>query len=319
MEPQKPIAITGATGQIGRVILQYLLDAGYQKIKAFFHVEPPHIKDKRITWVKGDLRDSFSLDPLLEGVSVVIHAAGLVSYRNQDRRLLEETNIKGTRDLVDACLFYGVEHLIHIGCAEGLGKPMGPLPMNESFEWTADEVTSPYALSKYLAELEVWRGREEGLAVSVLLPGFLLDSQGKDRRTSLILEPIKSGKGRYPGGSRSFVDGRDIARFVLQCIEAGPTGERVILAGFTDSFRAVYEGIAASCGLAVKLTPASRTSAIIKAWLASWIGGIRITPLEVRDAFEDYAYDSSRSREKYNFVYTSKSITIKDLGDLLRK
>lgn len=319
MEPQKRIAITGATGQIGRVIIQYLLDAGHQKIKALYHVQPPHLRDERITWVKGDLRDSFSLDPLLEGASLVIHAAGLVSYRKQDRRLLEETNINGTRDLVDACLYFRVEHLIHLSCAVALGEPTGSLPPDESNEWTSDAIPSPYALSKYLAELEVWRSSEEGLPVSVLLPGYILDTKGKDRRTARILERIESGKGRYPGGSRSFIDGRDVARFVVQCLESGPTRERVILTGFDDSFKAVYEGLAAVAGLPTNLKLASKPSAIVKAWLASLLVGDHITPLEVKDAFRDQRFDSARSRDKYGFIYTNKSATLQDLGALLKK
>lgn len=319
MEPQKRIAITGATGQIGRMIMQYLLEAGYQKIKALYHVQPPHLQDERITWIKGDLRDSFSLDPLLEGASIVIHAGGLVSYRKQDRRLLEDTNINGTRELVDGCLFFGVKHLIHLSCAIALGEPTGPLPLDESNEWTSDVVPSPYALSKYLAELEVWRSSEEGLPVSVLLPGYVLDPQGRDHRTARILEAVRSGKGNYPGGSRSFVDSRDIARFVLQCIESGPTGERVILTGFEDSFKALYEGLAAAAGVPVKLKLASKPSAIIMSWVAELLGGEDIAPLEVKDAFRDQQFDSARSRNKYGFTYTNKSTTLQDLGALLKK
>ena len=65
--------------------------------------------------------------------------------------------------------------MIHLSSVAALGKPKDArIAINENSPWLDSEEVSAYAESKYLSELEVWRGHEEGLKVCILNPSVVL-------------------------------------------------------------------------------------------------------------------------------------------------
>ncbi len=93
------VAVTGATGFIGHVLLQSLIKDGW-KVKAL--ARRHQASNESTQWVKGDLDDLDALQALVKDVSAVIHCAGQV--RGSSLQDFAHTNVEGTRHLVDASM-----------------------------------------------------------------------------------------------------------------------------------------------------------------------------------------------------------------------
>jgi len=153
------IAVTGANGLLGRFIMEGL-DAsslpccGIKRSSS----DISNFKKAAINWKDADLLDLTSLTEAIKGATTVIHTAGLVSFKPNEGERLHKINVEGTRNVVNACLKLGVERLIHISSVAALGRQKGVSEIDENQKWIESKFNSEYAESKYLAELEVFRG-----------------------------------------------------------------------------------------------------------------------------------------------------------------
>ena len=111
----------------------------------------PAIEDLSVERVRGDLRDPASLRKALAGVSQVFHVAA--DYRLWTRQPAEmvQTNVDGTRNLLDAARSARVERFVYTSTVGCIGVPEGG-EGNEDSPVNADEMAGPYKRSKYLAE-----------------------------------------------------------------------------------------------------------------------------------------------------------------------
>ena len=177
------IGVTGATGLLGSSIIRTLLDAD-EKVLAIKrkNSDTTLLRDvyHQITWRDADMLDPTSIDDALQGVTSIIHAAGLVSFNARDKKKLYETNVTGTRNLVNACLIHNIRRLIHVSSVAALSRPKEILCLDENQKWNESPLNTVYAESKYLADLEVMRGHEEGLSVAIVNPSVILGSRRLD-------------------------------------------------------------------------------------------------------------------------------------------
>ena len=97
--PRSWVAVTGATGFIGRVLLQSLMKEGW-KVKALTRLPPAN--EKTLRWIEGDLDDLDALRYLVKDTFAVIHCAGQV--RGSSFQEFIHTNVIGTDNLVHASL-----------------------------------------------------------------------------------------------------------------------------------------------------------------------------------------------------------------------
>ncbi|ARO86572.1 epimerase [Nitrosospira lacus] len=93
------VAVTGATGFIGSVLLKSLIKEGW-KIKAL--ARHPRANDEFTQWIEGDLDNLDALRSLVENVSAVVHCAGRV--RGSSLEDFIATNVEGTSNLVRASI-----------------------------------------------------------------------------------------------------------------------------------------------------------------------------------------------------------------------
>lgn len=223
------IGITGANGLLGRFVVEELNSQGIP----FFGIKRPasnitHFNDKSINWRDADILDFTSLQEAVKGATTIIHTAALVSFNPKDEELLYKTNVEGTRNVVNACLLQGVQRLIHISSVAALGRQKGVPEIDESHKWVESKLNSEYAESKYLAELEIYRGQEEGLQIDIINPSVILAQSDWDRSSSQLFKYAWSSRPFYTGGSINYVDVRDVVQILLSVIQGDPKGERII-------------------------------------------------------------------------------------------
>ena len=308
MEEPRRIALTGATGNLGRRILQDLLAAGHSGIRCLSRQPQPLMAG--VTWFQGDLSDPYILDDLVEGADVVIHAAALVSYSPLDVPKLFRLNTEGAAHLVNACLHAGTPHLIHVSSTAAIGRPPNIMSIDEETEWVKSPYNTTYAESKYKAELEVFRGQEEGLGISIVNPALFLDPEGLARSTRLFLDRIRRGDRHYPPGSNGFIDIRDVSRCILDHLDRRPTGQRLILASANRTYRELLASMASAAGKAAPDRPLSGLMALWQGLMGRLTTGKGLFPAERMLAFLQVSYDHSRSRDQFGFEYTPWEDTI---------
>lgn len=310
MASPKRILLLGASGIAGGAILDaFVQNSNYQIRIALLDGETSHWP-KGVEVMNGDIHDRDFLASVIDGMDVVIHARGLVSFSFWHKMKLFEVNAEQTGHIINVALEMGVPHFIYIGSALGLGIPNTPVVIDEQTVWAASHLNTPYAESKYQSELEVWRGRQEGLGVSVLLPTMLLGSKGQGYMTNALLQHIRSGAGTFPMGGTHFLDAWDLGRFVHNCVDAGPTDERVLLCGPFCSYRELMTGIANELGIPFRGKQLSRNTASWNAWWNHILGRQGITPQEVRLLFREIRYNNAKAIQQYNFRFSSISETI---------
>jgi nucleoside-diphosphate-sugar epimerase len=116
------VALTGASGFVGRHVLEKLLVGGHE-VRALYRT-PPYVEVPGVTVVRGDLASQEALSELVENVEVVLHVAGAVSApRASD---FHRINLEGTRAVVQAARAAAVKRFIHVSSLAARKPELSP-------------------------------------------------------------------------------------------------------------------------------------------------------------------------------------------------
>jgi dihydroflavonol-4-reductase len=206
--------------------------------------------------VRANLHDPVAVIQAVRGSEVVFHCAGLISFTRNFRHRLYDTNVLGTRHVVDACLAAGVKRLVttsSIAAVGSAGADNGIPESNEQSAFSEWQRHNVYMESKHLAELEGRRGVAEGLDVVMVNPGVVIGkSSARDlpgSSSNEVLRMIYDGRLPIcPTGSTGFVDVHDVADAHIAAWQKGRAGERYIIVAENLSFRELFRRIAALPG-----------------------------------------------------------------------
>ncbi|WP_111669010.1 NAD-dependent epimerase/dehydratase family protein [Algoriphagus litoralis] len=223
------ILVTGITGLFGSHLAREFGQLG--KIHGLKR-ESSDLKlvgDLDVHWHVGELSDMEFLVDALREIDLVIHAAGLVSFSSKDKEKLYEVNTTGTANLVNAMLVSGVKKLVHVSSVAAIGRSPEHLEIDEEYKWTESPLNTEYAVSKYWAELEAWRGEQEGLELIVVNPSVLLGKASYGKSSTAIYSFVLEENTFFPKGNVNYLDVRDAAKITRLLVEKGAWGERFIL------------------------------------------------------------------------------------------
>lgn len=225
------IAITGASGHIGNLLLEELISKGHN-VRALVHVHADSMKDGRVDLVKGDLLDTGSLDQLCQDRELVYHLAARISIKRNDKDLVWQTNVEGTRNLVSACMKAGVKRLVHFSSIHALQAYPLDSELDESRELG---LQSPmmYERSKAHSEMIVLEAASAGLDAVILNPTAVIgpgDIHGSFLGNALILM-YRNALPMLVKGGYDWVDVRDVVSSAMAAMTEGKPGERYLLPG----------------------------------------------------------------------------------------
>lgn len=307
-----PVLLTGATGFLGWHILSKLV--GRTPIRTYVR-DPDHPALARylgkVEVYKGDILDTERLLQAAQQVETIIHAAAVISFSPSARPWMHQVNVQGTRNVVNVALEVGAK-LIHISSIAALGRSLESKLIHEDIKWQDSPYNTYYGYTKYLAEKEVFRGREEGLDVLVLRPGVILGDYVDWRKGSpYFFEAVYRGLKFYPVGVNGFVGAGDVARAVVYAREKFPTGwgESYILVAGNLSYRQLFQMIATTLGVAPPKWAIPKTLALGLGWsiekLHKWLGiPALLTRESARVSSEIFRYDGTKIVKTWGFQYT---------------
>lgn len=303
------ILVTGATGLVGSHVLVLLVEK-HKSVRALFRTRDAIEKTKAvfgfknkldlfdaIEWVEGDILDIPMLSEAFLGVETVYHCAAFISFDPSDEQILRKTNIEGTANVVNCCLDYKVKKLCYVSSIAALGDAKEPdMLVDEDTEWNPDKYHSDYAISKYGAQMEVWRGFQEGLEVVVVNPGVIFGFGFFDKGSGLIFKALQNQLLFFTNGKTGIIAVEDVAFCMIQLTESNTNGEQYILVSENISFDSLFSIIADGLGVKKPQFCVSKPFTTL-AW---WVDGF-LTKLSVKNRrFTRATAIASHAQEVYN-------------------
>ena len=276
------ILVTGATGLLGSHLVLHLLENG-EHVTAIFRNEAGKVRVRqvfeqqqklplfeKINWVKADILDISLLEIAFQNIDLVYHCAALVSFDPKDEENLRKTNIEGTANVVNLCLDFKIKKLCFVSSIAALGDlAVHENIISEETEWNPEKSHSDYAISKYGAEMEVWRGYQEGLQVVIVNPGVILAPLFWKEGSGEIYQKVKNELPFYTKGSSGFITCLDVVKIMYLLMQSDVSGEKFILVSENKSYQDLVFKIAD--GLQVKRSKYYASKLVTSlGWKADW-------------------------------------------------
>lgn len=312
------IGVTGANGLLGSFIIRKLIDEN-EKFVAFKRSSSDislleDLKGK-IEWRNLDLLDPVAMDDSLQGITSMIHGAALVSFNPRHASLISKVNTEGTRNLINACLASNTRRFVYISSVAALGRVKGQRLIDENNKWVENSLHTGYATSKYYAELEVFRGQEEGLSTVIVNPSVILAPADWTRSSARLFGYAWKERTFYIEGSMNYVDVRDVVKATLALLNSGMENERFILNAGTVSFKEFFDAMAARFGKKPPMIRLNRNFLKIVAGVEALSARLRrtepkITPETARLADADFFYENKKIKNHLRFEFRTLDDTL---------
>ena len=250
------ILVTGATGLVGSHLLLKLIEqdrvlvALYRSESKknstldFLKERTKSAKVAEIIWRKGDVCNQPSLAVAFEGITHLYHCAAFISFAHYKQETLMEVNQQGTTNLVNLAIKHQLKKIAYISSIAALGSDTTSDSIDESTPWNADQEHTPYAYSKFGAELEVWRATQEGVPAVIVNPGVILGTGVEGNPLELLCNQIDNGLLFYPKGATGYVTVEDVVQVLTELMDSETENERFILVAENWSYEQMLRRIA---------------------------------------------------------------------------
>lgn len=159
MTKKMTIALTGASGFVGRHVLTHLVAADHQIRTLLRDPSRLTVKPGGLHVVKGDLFDPKALDELVSSADAVIHLVGVIMQRPGSGQTFERVHVQGVQNLLAAAGRGGVKRFIHMSA-------LGSRP----------NAVSQYHRTKWLGEQAV---RKSGVDYTIFRPSVIHGPDGE--------------------------------------------------------------------------------------------------------------------------------------------
>ena len=111
-------------------------------------------------------------------------------------------------------------------------------------QWTEETSNSEYGRSKFLAEMDVWRGIGEGLNAVIINPSIILGAGDWNNGSTQLFKSAYHEFPWYTEGISGFVDVLDVVHAMKILMSGKSSGERFIISGDNKSYKDIFTNIA---------------------------------------------------------------------------
>jgi len=315
--------VTGATGLVGSHVLVHLVknkcrvialkreNSNTKLVQQLFDWYGLSNDDyvKYIDWKIADVLDIDSLEELIQHDYDVYHCAAQVSFNPSQKDNLLNTNVQGTANLVNVCLLKKVRKLCYVSSVATLSLNKGETIINENSFWKNTGNESVYAQSKYLAEMEVWRGIEEGLNAVIVNPTVIIGPHDFTKGSAKMIGTSGNGLMFYTNGISGFVDVNDVAKAMIILMNNDVNSERYLLNMDNIPYKTFFEKVSEKINAKPPIIPVNSLLSGL-AWRIAKIKSIitNTEPLITKEtsyaAMQQNFYDASKFKKQfsYNFI-----------------
>ena len=334
------ILVTGGTGLVGSHLLFDLVKSGekvraiyrssesLQKVKKVFSYYTSEEKAEeffaRIDWAVADITDLPSLEKVFGDITLVYHCAAVISFDPSKDNLLRKVNIEGTANVVNLCIEHKVGKLCFVSSIATLDEKPGKKEITEESLWNKDKAHDMYAITKYGAEMEVWRASQEGVDVIIVNPGIIIGPGFWDSGSGKIFRRVSNGLNYHFPKITGFVGIWDVVTPMRKLMNSGIRNEQFVLVSDNLSFELVLKEVAESLD---KNPPKKR----LKPWMVyigwllekslGWLASTerQLNRRSAEDLFTDHFYSSEKIKFKLSFRFNSAIEAIQKTGEIFAK
>lgn len=334
------ILVTGGTGLVGSHLLYKLVSDG-QNVRAIYRREKTlkrvahvftYFSDdaenlfNKIDWIEADLNDIPKLQEAFEGITHVYHCAAFVSFEPNKYHQLRKINIKGTANIVNLCVSHSVKKLCYVSSIAAIGHHEDSEKLiTEQTAWNPEDDNSVYAITKYGAELEVWRGTQEGVDAVIVNPGIILGAgYWKGGSSGNLFRKIHEGMNYYVNGVVGYIDVFDVVDAMISLMKSSIKNENYILVAENLSFKDFQYRVAETLNARPPKKEA-KPWLLNLAWRLDWLkhkltGSKRsFTKQTARSAVSITKYDNSKIKNALDFKFKPINQSIEEICKLYIK
>jgi len=315
------VLVTGGTGLVGAHLLLHLMEKGLsvraihrkssdlkrvEKVFGFYRDDSAALF-RRIDWVEADLGDIPALENAFQGITHVYHAAALISFDPDDFKKLRKVNTEGTANIVNLCIANKVEKLCYASTIGAIGKSVRGKKATEENGWTPQEA-NVYGLSKHAAEMEVWRGSQEGLPMVMVNPGVIIGPGFWNIGSGALFTTARKTHGFYPPGGTGFISVHDVVDMMVALMDSDIENERYIAVAENWTYQKVLTEISTELGIKPPKRRLKFWQLEIGRWF-DWLGnqlfgnGRSITKSHIRSLKNRQLFDTGKVERDLDFKF----------------
>lgn len=332
------ILLTGATGFLGSHVLYKLLLNG-EKVRAtkranssldnikrvftFYGKDKLSLLDK-VEWIEADLLDIFAVEDAVKNIDEIYHCAAVVSFNPKDKKIMLQTNARGTENLVNVAIEANVKKFCHVSSIAALGRNTTKDIITETTWWKPSPKNSDYSVSKYRAEREVWRASEEGLDVIIVNPSVIIGPGDFTSGAYKMMLQAYKGIPFYTDGSTAFVDVRDVADAMIKLMKSDIKNQRFIVSAENVTYRRFFDLLHDAFGKKRSSIKASKSMVQIARYvdkIKSVLTGSEhaITADTVNAVSSSHLYDNAKLTAQLDIKYIPIEQSVKEMCELFLK
>lgn len=316
------VLVTGGTGLVGSHLLFKLAQqnksvrAIYRKgsdlnrVKTVFSYYSKNSKSlyENIEWAEADLNDLPKLTSAFKDITHVFHCAAYISFDPSNYKILRETNIRGTANIVNLSIVNKVKKLCYVSSVATLGYDADLI--TEETQWDGNQNQSVYAISKYGAEMEVWRASQEGVSAVIVNPGVILGPGFWNSGSGLLFKLAGKKQRYFTNGRTGYVAVNDVTKAMMDLMDSDIKNQRYILVAENLTYKEILTNITKSMKIAPPTKLASERMvqfAMACDWLQSKLFGRKreLSKALCRTLTRDYKFSSEKIKtELKSFKFT---------------
>jgi len=267
------ILVTGATGFVGSAVVRQLLARGDAvRVLARPASDRRNLKGLAVEIVEGDLRESPTLRSACAGIDGLFHVAADYRLWTRNPQDLYASNVKGTRNLMEAALQTGVPRIVYTSSVATLGSAGDHRPADEDTPVELSDMIGHYKRSKFIAEQEVADLISQGLPAVIVNPSTPIGPFDiKPTPTGRIVrDAVRRKIPAYVDTGLNVVHVDDVAHGHLLAFAHGIIGRRYILGGDDMTLKEILTEIAQRCGHSPPRLKLPRELIYPIAYLSQW-------------------------------------------------
>lgn len=332
------VLVTGGTGLVGSHLLYKLVSSGervraiYRNAKKLknvknvfsFYTDDCNSLFNTIEWVETDLLDIPELIETFKNVTYVYHCAAFVCFEPNKFKLLRRTNIDGTANIVNLCIANNIKKLCHVSSIATLGNTLNNAPITEDIIWNPEDDNNVYAISKYGAEMEVWRGTQEGLDAVIVNPGVILGAGIWSYGTGNLFKKAHNGFKYYTQGTVALIDVKDVVDIMITLLKSDIKNERFILVSENWTYKKFLQKLAKSVNgkLPEKI---AKPWLLGLGWRLDWLKNIltgkrrQLTKHLCRSLTSETNYCNKKIKQTLNYNFKAVDESIAEIGRVFNK
>lgn len=269
--------LTGGTGFVGANITRLLLQKGYQ-VKALVRPQArlENLQNLEVEIVSGDLNDPDLADQMGD-CQVLFHVAACYSLWQRDRKLLDRSNVLGTKNILACAKKAGIERTVYTSSVAAIGVGKHGQPVDENYQSPVSKLIGDYKKSKYYAEQEAIAAANSGQDVVIVNPSTPIGAWDiKPTPTGeMIVRFLQRKMPFYVDTGLNLIDVEDVAWGHLLALEKGRRGDRYILGHQNLTLKEILDRLA-------QITNIPAPQKIIPYWIphtVAWIEEKILAPL----------------------------------------